>query len=270
MKTENTDLSRIAGFPLTLKADGTLDFGQEAVAPEPSERLLKDMTQVLLYPSSTGPDPLYLMYRATGLKADQRRIRTQNLRYDITVIYPGQIGSEYVKTMGHYPPPVPGQPWTYPEVYQVLWGKGHYLLQRGGEVTGEVEDFIVADYEQGDILIVPPFYGHVTVNPGEEPLVMANWVSADFSSVYEPVLLRKGLAYYDVEYKGQSIFMPNDSYTTHPEPRLIKPADYPELGLYRNNSMYTAWQEGGDLAFLTKPELYGGMWRSMGVEPKER
>ena len=29
------------------------------------------------------------------------------LRYDITVIYPGLIGSEYVKTLGHYHPKVP-------------------------------------------------------------------------------------------------------------------------------------------------------------------
>ncbi len=267
---ERTDLSSIAGFPLTLQQDGTLRFGEGVVAPEPTLRLIREMTQVLLYPSSGGPDPLYLMYRATGLAEDQRKIRDGNLRYDITVIQPGLVGSEYVKTMGHYHPNVPGYPWTYPEVYQVLHGKGHFLLQRGGEISGRIEDFVVADFEAGDILMVPPFYAHVTVNPGDKPLVMANWVAANFSSVYEPVLLRKGLAYYDVEYKGQSIFMPNDSYTAHSEPRLAEPLDYPELGLYRGKSMYRAWQEGADLEFLTKPGAYETLWRSMGISPRER
>ena len=191
------------------------------------------------------------------------------LRYDITVIYPGLIGSEYVKTLGHYHPKVPGQPWTYPEVYQVLHGKAHFLLQRGGEVSGQVDDFIVAEFEAGDILIIPPLYGHVTANPGKESLVMANWIARDFQSVYDPIRLRKGLAFYDVEYKGQSIFMPNESYGEHPKPRMVKPADYPEVGLKRGESMYRAWQDGASLEFLVRPSRAAGLWETLGVQPQD-
>jgi glucose-6-phosphate isomerase len=261
-------LSDLAGFPLSIDEDGVLSFGPDVRKPEISSRSLEEAAPVLLYPSEEGPDTLYVMYRGTGLVKDQRAMEDARLRYDITVIYPGTVGSEFVKTVGHYHPKVRGQPWTYPEIYQVLAGNAHFLMQGGGEISGEVEDFAVADFERGDILLIPPFYGHVTANPGKEPLVMANWIASDFQSVYDPVRLRKGLAFYDVEYKGQSIFMPNDSYESHPKPRLVKAEDYPALGLRRGASMYSAWQAGADLAFLRKPSLQAKLWESMGVLPR--
>jgi len=261
------DLTKLAGFPVFMDDKGRLSFGEGAVQVEPDVRKLKDASSVLLYPDEDGPEILYWMYRGAGLAKDQRAIADSSLRFDLTVLSPGTIGSEYVKTVGHYHPRVPGQPWSYPEVYQVLHGKAHFLLQRGGEVTGQVEDFAVAEFEAGDTLLIPPFYGHVTVNPADGYLVMANWICRDFSSSYEPIRLRKGVAYYDVEYKGQSIFMPNESYESHPKPRLIKPTDYPKLGLFRGQSMYTAWQNGADLGFLVKPSLQEDLWREMGLTP---
>lgn len=262
-----SSISELAGFPVSMKEDGELVFGAGVVAPVPSLRKLEDASQVLLYPGEEGPPVLYAMYRDTGLSKDKWARESAGLRYDITVIFPGTIGSEYVKTVGHYHPKVPGQSWTYPEVYQVLSGRAHFLLQRGGEISGEVEDFIVADFSAGDILLIPPFYGHVTTNPGKEPLVMANWIASEFQSVYDPVRLRKGLAFYDVEYKDESIFMPNESYGSHPKPRLWGKSDYPELGLRSGESMYTAWQAGADLSFLRKPSLKEDLWASMGVHP---
>lgn len=272
MRVENTfgtqdNLTCLAGFDVTLSSEGLLQFGPGTAAPKPDERLLSDMSAVLLYPLETGPEVLYRMYRGLGHAEDQTAMEADGIRYDITVIYPGLIGSEFVKTAGHYHPKVPGQSWTYPEVYQVLSGKAHFLMQRGGEITGEIDDFAVADFEAGDILVVPPFYGHVTVNPGDEPLVMANWIAHDFSSVYEPIRRRKGIAYYDVEHKGQTIFMPNDSYTSHPKPRLIEPGDIPELGLKRGRSIYKSWQSGTNFDFLRKPARYKAYWEALGIVP---
>ncbi len=272
MRVENipgaqNGLADLAGFDVSLSDDGLLQFGPGTVRRKPDERLLSDMSSVLLYPRETGPDVLYRMYRGLGRVEDQASIDADGIRYDITVIYPGVIGSEFVKTVGHYHPRVPGQPWTYPEVYQVLSGEAHFLMQRGGEITGEIEDFAVADFKAGDILVIPPFYGHVTVNPKDEPLVMANWIANDFSSVYEPIKRRKGVAYYDVEHKGQTIFMPNDSYTSHPKPRLIEAGDIPELGLRRGHSIYKSWQSGTNFDFLRKPARYKAYWEAQGIMP---
>lgn len=257
------DISEIAGFEVSLNQDGLLEFGEGTLSPSPEARKCRDAVDVLLYSEQGGPDTLYLMYRGTGVERDRIAMMNAGLRYDITVIYPGRIGSEYVKTVGHYHPLVPGSSYTYPEMYQVLHGKAHFLLQKGGHVSGEIEDFIVADFEKGDILLIPPHYAHATVNPGSEPLVIANWIARDCLSVYEPIRARKGMAYYDVEYKGQSIFMPNDTYSEHPKPRLEKPRDFPSLGLYRGKSIYGSWQAGANLGFLIKPHLYDSLWHSM-------
>lgn len=256
------DISEYAGFEVFLNDDGLLEFGQNVLSPTPDARKKEDATYVLLYPEQDGPEILYLMYRGTGLKQDAIAMINSGLRYDITVIYPGKIGSEYVKTVGHYHPLVPGTSYTYPEIYQVLYGRAHFLMQKGGNISGEVEDFVVADFEPGDILLIPPHYAHVTVNPGNEPLIIANWIARDFASVYEPIKARRGMAYYDVEYKGSSIFMPNDAYSQYPKPRLEKPRDFPELGLYRMKSMYKSWQEGADLGFLVRPHLYEHLWNT--------
>ncbi len=265
---EEKSLSDLAGFPVELSHDDSLRFGAGVLSPTPSLRKVEEAAPVLLYPGEDGPKTLYAMYRGTGLEKDRRALESAGLRYDITVIFPGKIGSEYVKTVGHYHPRVPGQPWTYPEVYQVLKGEAHFLLQRGGEVSGEVEEFKVAAFTAGDILVIPPFYAHVTTNPGAGPLVMANFIASEFQSLYDPVKLRKGLCFYDVEYKGQSIFMPNDSYGSHPKPGLFAKSDWPKLGLRRGESMYAAWQAGADLSFLRKPGNLAGLWESMGVRPR--
>ena len=90
--------------------------------PEPSVRTLDDMRCVLANPDQSGDIPLYYMYRDLALTAgDRAYLREQNLRFDITVIPPGTVGGEYVKTKGHYHPISPSGI-GYPELYQVLAG----------------------------------------------------------------------------------------------------------------------------------------------------
>jgi glucose-6-phosphate isomerase len=94
------------------------------VLPEPSVRTLDDMRCVLANPDQSGDTPLYYMYRDLALTAaDRAYLREQNVRFDITVIPPGTVGGEYVKTKGHYHPLSPSGI-GYPELYQVLAGGG--------------------------------------------------------------------------------------------------------------------------------------------------
>ena len=88
-------------------------------------------------------------------------IKAHHLRYDITVIPPAMLGSEYIKTVGHYHPRVPGTNVYYPEIYQVLEGSATYLLQK--VKSGEedfVMDVVVITAKKGDLVLVPPGYGH--------------------------------------------------------------------------------------------------------------
>ena len=116
---------------------------------------------------------------------DKELIAKYGLRYDVTVIRPGQIGREFIKTAGHYHPLKPQTEFSYPEVYEVLAGKAHYLLQTEPDEDGI--DAILIEAVAGDKVLIPPGYGHITINPGQEYLIMSNWVAADFSSIYGPI-----------------------------------------------------------------------------------
>ena len=111
--------------------DRTLTFGGKT--QEPAIRMLSDMSAVLLDPDilQAGDRGLYYMYRDLALSNKDREIMQEHgLRYDITIIPPAMLGREYIKTEGHYHPTVPGTDISYPEVYEVLSGEAHYLLQK--------------------------------------------------------------------------------------------------------------------------------------------
>ncbi len=169
----------------------------------PDIRSIKDLEEVL-YDKKWFKDSddfgAYYMYRGVKEKND--------LRYDITEIPFKMFGCEYPKTKGHY------HPGDYGEVYMVLEGRAIYLLQ-----NKELDDVVAIETNPGEVAIIPPGYGHVTINPGPEDLKMANWVSPDFSSLYGPILEKKGAAYFYTE-EG---WIKNDNYEPLPEIRYENP-----------------------------------------------
>lgn len=188
-------------------------------ALEPGSRTLSAMYEVLCNPKAVvlpGETVLYRMFRNAIQEKHAEIFRRRRIRFDITVMAPLLLGEELNKTLGHYHPNAT-EDLTYPEIYQVLHGQATYLLQRayGGIIT----DFIVLEAAAGDAVLIPPNHGHVTVNSGEEPLVMANLVSSTFSSLYEGYIIKGGAAYYLL--KGGRI-MPNPKYCRLPEPRFSK------------------------------------------------
>ena len=94
-----------------------LRFGDKIA--EPSVRTLGDLRDLLYDPASVKEPPetaLYYMYRDLALgKKDRESMKTEHIRYDVTVIPPRTIGAEYVKTVGHYHPRVPGTDLSYTE-----------------------------------------------------------------------------------------------------------------------------------------------------------
>jgi|Deesub1362A_J573_1020465.scaffolds.fasta_scaffold00094_92 glucose-6-phosphate isomerase len=196
---------------------------------------------------------VYYMYRDLYLSKRDREILLDNgLRYDITVIPPGMLGKEFVKTLGHYHPLIQGTSLSYTEVYEVLEGEAHYILQK--EENGRLLDVAVVKAGKGDKVIVPPNYGHVTVNPSNKVLKMANFVARHFSSIYEPYKKRGGAAYFEIE--GHR-FVKNTNYGEIPELRFIKPANYSEIGLKKNREMYGLIRKNPSyLRFLIEPHEY--------------
>ncbi|MCD4702895.1 MAG: glucose-6-phosphate isomerase, partial [Methanosarcinaceae archaeon] len=151
------------------------------------------------------------------------------------------------KTAGHYHPFVPGTDMSYTEVYQVLEGEALYLLQKMDSKT--VLDVITIRAVAGDVVLIPPNYGHITINQSNVPLKMANWVCRNFSSIYDPIRELSGGAYYLLE----DGFMKNPLYGDVPPIRELEPLDVPELGLVCGNDMYELVHDIEKLEFLKTP-----------------
>lgn len=153
-----------------------------------SIRTLDKMQDVLLengpMPTAHGSGPLYYMYRAV--------YEHKTLRYDITYILGNLIGNEHNKTYGHYHPKAKDDI-AYPELYQVLKGSATFILQKK---IAEGVDVLIIDAKENEIVLFPPEYGHVSVNPGNKDLVLANIVSNSFESNYSEYKNKRGAAYY--------------------------------------------------------------------------
>jgi glucose-6-phosphate isomerase len=223
-------------------------------------RRLYDMKEVILdqnWLAGASDFELYYMYRDLSLsRADKEKLLQNNLRYDITIIPPNMLGCEYIKTAGHYHPNAADSV-TYPELYEVLEGEALYLLQ-----NQDLSDVVAVYASAGDKVLVPPGYGHVTINRSNKTLKMANFVARSFSSLYEPYKEKKGAAYYFTK----DGWIKNERCPEATELRRVQAPDNSSLrriGLSLNKEMYPLLREPNLLDFLTKPEehleLFVGM-----------
>lgn len=239
--------------------ESILEFGTNRVKPQ--VRWLFDMEDVIYdreWLSSAKNTELYYMYRELSLsKNDALTMKEHGLRYDITVIPPRMLGCEFVKTAGHYHPIAPGTDTTFPEIYEVLNGEAHYLLQKPG--GDGIDDVILIKAGEGDKVIIPPGYGHLTINASNNVLKMANWVARDFESIYAPIKEKGGGAYFILD-KGM---VKNQRYGKVPQIRLLKPSNLKEVGLQKNREMYAIIRDVRKLEFLTKPHEYGWLFEKI-------
>lgn len=203
-----------------------MEFDLTKIAPD--TRKLNDIASVVYdkaWLKTAENFDLYYMYRGLEEKV--------GLRYDITTIPAKMLGQEFVKTKGHY------HVGAWQEIYIVLSGKAIYLMQKLGQ-NGNIEDVYAVEAQQGDVVIIPPFYGHVTINPSKtEELKMANWVSKDCKSDYSLFEKQNGACYFYLENQTtkELIWQKNPSYQNTPEIRFESPIkELPQdLSFLKNN-----------------------------------
>jgi glucose-6-phosphate isomerase len=220
---------------------------------DPDTRMLYDMKEVVAdkqWFENADNFALYDMYRELARNQEELKLAKKfGLRYDITIIPPARLGKEYVKTAGHYHPQAPKADFSFSEIYQVLDGEAIYLLQKAGR-GGNVLDVVAVEAGKGDIVFIPPDYGHITINASKSILKMANWVCRDFSSLYEPVKQFGGGAYFRLE-EG---FVKNPKYTFVPEIRWLNPERAEKFGLSKGEDMYRLINNLDTLRFLKEPQ----------------
>lgn len=225
--------------------------------PEPSVRTAEDLRGVLANPGCTCTGPVYYMYRDVARsKEDREWLSEQHLRFDITVIPPRELCGEYNKTKGHYHPPDPSGT-GYPEIYEVLSGEAHYLIQ-----NMDCSDVVMIAATAGDVVVVPPGYGHVTINPTRSTVLqMANIVSSRFSSNYHGYEVQNGAVFFEWIKEG---FVKNPVYRNTPHLRLVKAQRLADVKDAIPDPLYNLIENRAPvLEFLNCPEKFESLFREL-------
>jgi len=137
----------------------------------------------------------------------------------------------------------------YPELYEIVEGVAHFLLQ---EKT--LEHIALVKAAKSDIVLIPPGYGHITINPSdEETLVMANLVSTAFESEYAFYEIMHGAAWYELV---GNILVRNPHYPDVPPVQEIKCQTSP-LNVFGDAvSLYDYVGNAEIAGLLNHPEKY--------------
>jgi glucose-6-phosphate isomerase, archaeal len=222
--------------------------GWEGELPPPAVRTIEEMRPVLADPACACSGPLYYMYRDLARSDNDRRwLRQNQLRYDITAIPPHVLCGEYVKTKGHYHPEN-AEGTGYPEIYEVLEGEAYYLLQ-----SRQLDDIVLISASRGDVVVIPPEYGHISINPSSSSLVMANIVSTAFESEYGEYETRHGAGYYVM---SDGNFRKNPHYPSLPPVRRMGARCGKGTHRFCEGPLYSLIGHDTALAFLNHPERY--------------
>ena len=193
-------LQKYSGLPIEMDVDFNLEFGNEIGPVTPKIREFPFVKNYLKNPHSPyHRRDVYHIYRDVALLKDKDKIHRSGLEYDLTVIPPGKIGDEFVKTIGHHHPFKAGTQIRFPEVYEVMYGKAFFILQSASADLLRLQDVYIVEAGRGEKVVVPPGFGHVSVNPTNNVLVLANFQALKNDGLYEPFEAHNGAAYYVVE-----------------------------------------------------------------------
>jgi len=198
-------------------------------------------------------ETLYFGARYMEKTADEDTFVKNDFMADMTVINPGLVGQEYIKTVGHYHQNKLGTKVAYPEVYEALTKNVEYLLQSEPDKDGKVAVIWVVT-EPGDKVVMPPNWGHVSMNVGDKPALEVdlqkrdNPNGSDYSIFKEKV---GGAFYRTVDGLAKN---PNYEVSSL---RIVKPLERSEWGLTRDKTLYHSFiEDPKKFDYLLNPEKY--------------
>lgn len=260
---ETTELTR-SGLPLVLTDDGKLALGEELTLKGRGHKLVSDMAGLFHSDGSNqGDEWAYDTYRAIAYPQDRELFERERISYDITVIAPGAVAGEPKKTSGHYHGWNEARTNTYGEVYEVLLGTALFMLQRSDDFEenpegARVRDCVAVTVESGQTLVVPPNYGHCSINAGEGPLVFSNLAYVPCPVLYDSVKAHHGMAYYALrDGRGQLELVANDHYRDLPAIRRATVHECPDLGIDFSRGAYENFVSHPDrFDYLPHPDEY--------------
>ncbi|MCY0909775.1 MAG: hypothetical protein OWR62_15470 [Sulfobacillus thermotolerans] len=152
-------------------------------------RSLEELRPFLEDPDASGPPYVYHVYEGIHLKSEETRYRAQGISVDLTIIWPGVLRDEWAKTAGHKHSAADNDEWRA-EVIEVINGQGLFVLQSGNR--DRIDDLVVISAQAGDWVVIPPGFGHVSVNVGEDVLAIVCAHAQDIYLEYEEMARHRG------------------------------------------------------------------------------
>lgn len=251
------DLQNVCGLPVSFDVDaGELILGAELNTPSYCVRRLHDLDAVWANPVQDEDRVIYRYTSGLYLNGDKTVWSAANVIYGIVIFPPGVFAGEYVKSSGQYHPPTPPSGMATPEIYTVLSGVGHFLLQKSRPPYEIIEDAVLVEVHAGESFVVPPDYGHLQINPSSEPLVFSYTVMDGMKGQYDPFKEKRGAIYYEMA-EGPDRHLFNERYGNKIPLRLLRAGDLCQLPELNENVTYQAvLAHLPNLEFLTDPTAF--------------
>ncbi|MEI8330106.1 MAG: glucose-6-phosphate isomerase family protein [Methanomicrobiales archaeon] len=145
----------------------------------------------------------------------------------------------------------------YPEIYKVLAGEAHYLIQ-----NEDCSEIIMIAASARDVVVIPLEYGHVTINPTRSTLLhMANFVSSQGSSNYLGYEAKNDAAFFEWVREG---FVKNPVYKSHTSLGLVKVRRLAEVKDAISDPHYDLVEDRAPvLEFLNHPDKFEPLFREL-------
>lgn len=267
-----------SGLPICCDDKYVLHFEEGLTCGGSGAKEVRDMRGLLYADGDLAENELcYSFYRDIVFEKDRALFQMRDYRYDITVIMPGCVNGECKKTSGHYHGLIPGQTFTYSEIYEVLEGEITFLLQKADVLAGySAENGAKAEMDfcsgivsgrpgyvkavrakAGQAAVIPSFCGHASVNTGEGVGIFSNIAVVSCRNFYEPIREKSGLSYYILKENGKITYRKNERYADLPELETVVPLENNEMGIVFGRPVYREFVEAPEkFEYLRDPGRY--------------
>lgn len=263
---------KASGLPIFMDEQHKLHFADGLACAGGGGKTVAEMRGLLMDERDINEsEAVYDFYRDIVFEKERGLFNKYGLRYDITVIMPGGVNGECKKTSGHYHGLIAGRSETYPEVYEVLYGRACFLLQKvrgfNGDGMPQIEDLRAVFVPAGQAVIIPPHYAHCSVNAGGGPMVFSNIAVTACPLDYDNVKKLHGMAAYITRKNGDIRMLPNPYYQNAPLAAAVTPKENAELGIEFGKPVYHAFINAPEkFEFLLCPWKYPGQMERMTEE----
>lgn len=239
-------------------------YGKGVFGPEVENRTLDAIRKSLLDPNCKGPEIVYSIAMDVGNEKDRETMEKLHLLYGAVTYASGRLGNEPVRSQGHIHALSSFSNQSTPEVYEIWSGEAIIYMQEYAEDNPGRCFAVLA--KEGDVVVVPPYWAHATINAGLDPNVPMSfgaWCVRDYGFDYVGVRSHGGIAWFPTyNDKDELTWIKNPKYS---DCKLIckTPDLHPELGIVKGEPIYKTFEKNPEtFLYVVDPSLKADAWKN--------